>query len=170
MKRILTLVVSLCLLLATAAFTTAVEKVEGPDSCKYCGMDRTKFAHSRMLVTYNDGSSTGTCSIHCMAVELANHIDRTPRSLQVGAYDTKRLIDAESAVWVIGGDKMGVMTSRAKWAFVDRSAAEAFIKDHQGSIGNFDDAIRASYEDMYLDTKMIRERRAAKRMKQQHAH
>lgn len=170
MKKMLMLIAPLCLILMTAVFSTAAEKVEAPDSCSYCGMNRTMFAHSRMLVKYDDGSSTGTCSLHCTAVELATHIDKNPVVLQVGAYDSKKLIDAESAVWVIGGDKPGVMSARAKWAFADRSTAEAFIKAHQGSLGSFDDAIRASYEDMYLDTKMIRERRAAKRLKQQHAH
>lgn len=38
----------------------------------------------------------------------------------VGDYNTKRLIDAEKAVWVIGGGKQGVMTKRAKWAFEKR--------------------------------------------------
>ena len=170
MKMVPKLIAALFLLSLTVGTVVADQPVEAPDSCTYCGMNRTKFAHSRMLVRYSDGSSTGTCSIHCMAVELATHIDKQPSSLEVGAYDTRKLINAESAVWVIGGDKMGVMTSRAKWAFADQSAAEAFIKAHQGSIGSFDDAIRVSYEDMYLDIKMIRERRAAKRMKQQHAH
>jgi hypothetical protein len=163
MKNMLKVLVALTLLLTTAALVTASETVEGPADCKYCGMDRTKFAHSRMLVKYSDGSSTGTCSIHCTAVELANHLDKTPVSLETGDYLTKRLVNAETAYWVIGGAKMGVMTSRAKWAFANKADAEAFVREHQGTIGSFDDAIRASYEDMYQDTKMIRERRAAKR-------
>ena len=33
-----------------------------------------------------------------------------------------------------------------------------------GSLATFDDAIKAAYEDMYADTKMIRERRKMKKM------
>jgi nitrous oxide reductase accessory protein NosL len=164
MHRLVPLI--LVVLTFCVAIATAVALVEGPASCKYCGMDRTKFAQSRMLVDYDDGSATGTCSIHCLAVELANTIDKTPKAIKVGDHATKQLIDAESAVWVIGGDQQGVMSRNAKWAFATPAAAEAFVKQHQGRIGTFDDAIRAAYEDMYADTKMIRDRRKMKRMKQ----
>ena len=68
---------------------------------------------------------------------------------------------------MIGGSKPGVMTKRAKWAFADKPAAEAFIKENGGQLASFDDAMKATYEDMYTDTKMIREKRAKmKKMKQ----
>jgi nitrous oxide reductase accessory protein NosL len=167
MKRLLFLVL-ICLTLGTAT-TFAADTVESPASCKYCGMDRTKFAHSRMTVDYDDGSAAGTCSIHCLAVELANNIDKGPKAIKVGDYGTKKLIDAETATWVIGGEKQGVMSSRAKWAFANKADAEAFSKENKGKLGTFDDAIKAAYEDMYQDTRMIRERRKMKKMKQ-HEH
>jgi len=136
-------------------------------ACKYCGMDRKTFAHSRMLVTYEDGSSMGTCSLHCTAVELALNIDKTPKSIEVGDFKTRKLIDAEKASWVIGGSKTGVMTKRAKWAFESKADAEVFIKENGGKPASFDEAIKASYEDMYADTKMIREKR--KMMKKMNA-
>jgi nitrous oxide reductase accessory protein NosL len=74
------------------------------------------------------------------------------------------LLDAEKACWVIGGKKPGVMTKRAKWAFASDKDAQAFIKENEGKPASFDEAMKASYEDMYTDTKMIRERRAKKRM------
>ena len=37
-------------------------------------------------------------------------------------------IEAETAYWVIGGSKMGVMTARAKWAFESKESADAFMK------------------------------------------
>lgn len=164
MRKMLTAAVALCLLLITTALFAA-SHAEEPASCKYCGMDRTKFSHSRMLVTYSDGSLVGTCSLHCTAVDLANNIDKIPNSIKVGDYNTKQLTDAETAYWVIGGDKMGVMSAQGKWAFADKATAEAFVSVHKGSIGSFDDAIKATYEDMYKDTKMIRERRKMMKMK-----
>ncbi len=141
----------------------AQQDVEQHQSCPFCGMDRAKFAHSRMLVKYEDGSSVGTCSIHCMAVELSLSLDKTPLEILVGDYETKEFIDAQKAFWVMGGDVQGVMTQRAKWAFKEKQRAEAFIKAHGGELVDLDRVMRASYEDMYEDTKKIRERRKAKR-------
>jgi copper chaperone NosL len=135
-------------------------------SCRQCGMDRGKFSHSRMLIEYEDGSTVGSCSLHCAAVELANTIDKIPVMLSVADYDSKELIDADTAVWVMGGSKKGVMTGQAKWAFSSREPAERFIKANGGSIVSFDEAIKVAYDDMYQDTKMIREFRKMKRLKQ----
>ena len=70
-------------------------------------------------------------------------------------YNTKKLIDAEKATWVIGGKKPGVMTRVAKWAFEKPEDAMAFVKENEGKVANFDDAMRATFEDMYADVKMI---------------
>src|SRR5512147_1541446 len=43
-------------------------------ACQYCGMELLKFAHSRMVVDYDDGSSVAVCSLHCAAVDLALNI------------------------------------------------------------------------------------------------
>lgn len=139
------------------------DDVKQHPSCKYCGMDREKFGHSRMLIDYDDGTSVGTCSIHCAAVELALSIDKTPKTLMVGDVLSKKLIDAEKAAWVVGGNKPGVMTSRPKWAFEKKDEAEKFIKENGGALSSFDEAIKFAYEDMYQDTRMIRERRAMKK-------
>ena len=159
MKRWLVFMLAGLILSLSAGFCLAQDDVAKQASCKYCGMDRKTFAHSRMLVTYEDGSSMGTCSLHCTAVELALNIDKTPKSIEVGDFKTKKLIDAEKASWVIGGSKPGVMTKRAKWAFESKADADAFIKENGGKPASFDEAIKASYEDMYADTKMIRDKR-----------
>jgi len=163
MKRIVLGSILLMALVSIAFATTATDTEKHP-SCQYCGMDRGKFAHSRMLIDYDDNTSIGTCSLHCAAVDLANHIDKTPRTIFVGDYASKKLIDAEKAFWVIGGGKSGVMTGNAKWAFEQKTVAEQFIKENGGTVVAFDVAIKAAYEDMYKDTKQIRERRKMKRM------
>lgn len=150
----------------TAVPEKAPGATEGQASCSYCGMDRGKFAHSRMLIEYDDGTTLGTCSIHCLAVELANTINKSPAAIMVGDYGSSKLIDAETASWVIGGDKAGVMSSRAKWAFEKKSEAEAFIAANRGTLATFEEALKAAYEDLYKDTRMIRERRKLNRMKQ----
>jgi copper chaperone NosL len=133
-------------------------------SCKFCGMDREKFAHSRMLIEYDDGTAEGTCSLHCAAIDLILKIDKAPKAIRVGDYGTKSLIDAEKAFWVIGGSKMGVMTKRAKWAFEKKGDAEKFLTENGGKLASFDEAIKAAYDDIYEDTKIIRERRKTMKM------
>ena len=165
MKRNLTvgLVVLSLMVLGGAGAVLGQEDVTKHPSCPYCGMDRAKFAHSRVLVDYEGESSFGACSLHCAAVDMAVNIDKTPLSIMVGDYSTKKLLDAEKATWVIGGNKMGVMSKRAKWAFENKGDADKFIGENGGQLANFEQAIKASYEDMYEDTKMIRDRRKAKR-------
>jgi nitrous oxide reductase accessory protein NosL len=153
-----------CLLSCTIVLAQPQEDIQNHPSCKYCGMDREKFGHSRMLVEYEDGTSLGTCSLHCMAVELAIHIDKTAKAILVGDFNEKKLLDVEKAIWVIGGNKMGVMTKRAKWAFGKKEDAEKFKAENGGNLASFEQAIKASYEDMYADTKMIRERRKMRKM------
>ncbi len=159
------LVMALCMFTATMVFAMVQKDIQEYPSCKYCGMDRQKFAQTRMLIEYDDGSAVGLCSIHCAAVDLCLNIDKTPKAIKVGDFNNKNLIDAETAVWVIGGKKMGVMTKQGKWAFENKADAEKFVEENGGAIASFDNAMKASYEDMYQDTKMIREKRKMKRMK-----
>ncbi len=124
--------------------------------CNDCGMDREMFSNSRMLIEYEDGSAAGMCSIHCAAV---NMIRKPTGRIMVGDYHTKNLIDAETATWVIGGNQAGVMTINAKWAFESEPDARAFVQAHGGTIATFDDALKATFEEMYEDVKMIRNKR-----------
>jgi len=167
-RGVVALAMALCLFTGMFVLAQAQEDVQKHPSCKYCGMDREKFGHSRILIEYDGASGVGTCSIHCAAIDLAINIDKTPKAIQVGDYNSKALIDAAKASWVIGGSKMGVMTKRAKWAFENGQDAEKFIKENGGRIATFDEAMKAAYEDMYGDTKMIRERRKMRKMEHKH--
>lgn len=153
---------------ATAGAVTAGDIADIP-SCGYCGMDREKFAHSRVYLSYADGTKAGVCSLHCAAIEMIVKLDKEALVTMVGDLNSKELINADKAYWVIGGDKMGVMTRRAKWAFAEKAAADQFIKEHGGVIATFEEALKASFEDMYEDVNMIRNKRKMKRMnKMQH--
>jgi hypothetical protein len=131
-------------------------------NCPLCGMSRDKFAHSRMLVRYQDGSSFASCSLHCTALELAYHPGKVPVEIKVGDYNTQDLLTAENATWVMGGRKKGVMTTNAKWAFGHKDAAQAFVGQHGGRLVDFETAMAAAYADMYADTLMIRKKRQKK--------
>jgi hypothetical protein len=166
MKKTISGVLLSVVAFATLLFAADLADIDRFGSCQYCGMDRGKFAHSRMLVEYEDASFVGLCSLHCTAVELATTLDKTPLTIRVADYGSKSLIDAEKAIWVLGGNQNGVMTSRAKWAFADKADAEKFQAQHGGELVGFEDAVKAAYEDMYQDTRLIREKRKMRRMMQ----
>jgi copper chaperone NosL len=175
MKRALILFFQIASLVIFIANVNAQikEDVYLQKSCKYCGMDRGSYDFSRMLIDYDDGTSVAVCSIHCAAVDLANNIDKSPKAIKVGDLNTRDLIDAEKAFWVIGGSKPGVMSKRGKWAFAKKDDAEGFLQQHGGTLTDFEAAMKAAYEDMYSDTKMIRDKRRAKNMQhtiQEHKH
>jgi copper chaperone NosL len=152
------------LFLLSVGVVFAQDDIQKHPSCQYCGMNRQQFAHSRVFIEFDDGSTMGTCSIHWAAIDLAINIDKIPKTIWVGDFKERKLVDAEKAFWVIGGSKMGVMTKRAKWAFEKNDEAEAFVRENGGRKANFNEAMKAAYEDMYEDTMMIRERRRMKKM------
>lgn len=170
MKRtVYCLLIALCLLTGSILWALDNDVKEIP-ACKYCGMNREMFAHSRMMIEYDDGSKVGLCSIHCAAVDLALNLDKTPAAIKVGDYGKKELIDAEKAFWLIGGNKPGVMTKNAKWAFADKGEAEKFQQANGGRLATFDEALQVSYQDLGNDTKMIRENRKMRKMKMSMEH
>jgi nitrous oxide reductase accessory protein NosL len=145
------------LLLIGAAPGGIGEDIRDHPDCPICGMDRQQYAHSRMLIDYQEGP-VGTCSIHCTAADIAVNRHKRVRGIFVADYSGRQLIPATMAFWVIGGDRSGVMTQRAKWAFGKKADAQSFIRDHGGSLATYEDAMKATFEDMYADIKMVRER------------
>jgi nitrous oxide reductase accessory protein NosL len=164
-RHVVYLAFAVCLVFGGLLVAQSKEDIDVHKDCKYCGMSRGMFDFSRMLIEYEDGSTVAVCSAHCAAVELANSIDKTPKAIRVGDFNSRRLIDAEKAFWVVGGSKPGVMSKRGKWAFEKKEDADAFLKTNQGNMVVFEEAMKMAYEDMYDDTKAIRERRKMKRMK-----
>jgi nitrous oxide reductase accessory protein NosL len=152
-----------CLLIG-AAPASPPEDIRNHPACPVCGMDRQQYAHSRMLIDYREGP-VGTCSIHCVGVDIAVNRHKTVRGIFAADYAGKQLVPATTAFWVIGGDRSGVMTGRAKWAFGNRADADAFIRDHGGTLAVFDHAIKATFEDMYLDIKSVRKRSQERKMR-----
>jgi nitrous oxide reductase accessory protein NosL len=90
---------------------------------------------------------------------------RETKSLQVADYYTHELINLDDAVWVIGGDKKGVMSMRAKWAFATSEAADKFIAEYGGTRATANEALKASFDDMAKDKERMSK---MKRMKQKH--
>jgi copper chaperone NosL len=128
-------------LMVTGAAAIAAEPIENPRDCRQCGMDRVASAHSRMMILYVDGTTAGTCSLNCAAVEMKKNKGKQVKSLKVADYNTRKLKDARTATWVIGGVKSGVMTAIPKWAFAKKGDAQKFVKEYGGRITNFGEAL-----------------------------
>jgi nitrous oxide reductase accessory protein NosL len=157
MKRVLIMILFVCtvVIFPYSAFAAgAADGVEGPKSCKQCGMDRTVFARSRMLIVYADGTTVGVCSLHCAVAETRQNRDKQVKSLMVADYTTKELIDAKTAPWVVGGKKEGVMTSLPKWAFAREEDAQKFVKENGGELAIFDKVMKLAEEEVDGDSAM----------------
>lgn len=121
--------------------------IEKYSTCHHCGMDREKFAHSRILITYSDGSSVGVCSIHCLVTGLKSSKGKPVKTVEVADLYTKKLVAAEKATWVIGGSRKGVMTRVAKWAFAKRDDAAAFAMKNGGVLATYKEALASAEKD-----------------------
>lgn len=131
------LMVCAVVLLAVGIAYAAMEDIKNIPSCSLCGMNRDTYASSRMLIQYADGATVGVCSLHCAINELRQHKDKQVTSIKVADFNSKELIDAKSAVWVLGGKLPGVMSPAGKWAFAGDAQARAFVKDNGGSVVDF---------------------------------
>ena len=136
--------------------------------CSYCGMVRKKWSHTRHLIQYDDDSTEGTCSIHCLSISLALNMDRGPKNIWVGDAgaegEIKPLIKVDAAHYVLDGSKPGTMSGASKWAYGDAEKAKA-AAEGDAKVVAFDGALEAAYSDMAKNTIMIRKRRAEKRAK-----
>jgi nitrous oxide reductase accessory protein NosL len=155
MKRVLAIIsfFSVVVLFPYSGFAAGVPGGgEGPKSCKQCGMDRTVFDRSRMLIVYADGTSAGVCSLHCAAAEMRQNRGKQVTSLMVADYRTKELTDARTATWVVGGREVGVMTALPKWAFARAEDAQQFVKENGGEITSFDKVMKSAEDEVDEDT------------------
>ncbi|MBT0653428.1 nitrous oxide reductase accessory protein NosL [Geomobilimonas luticola] len=121
----------------------AREKIEFPLICQSCGMSRGGVnVKNRVLITYADGSVVGTCSLYCVALVKSKDRDHKIVSIKVANYMTGELIDAKSAIWVIGSKNKGVMSSVARFAFANKKDAQSYIDKYGGKVATFEQAIK----------------------------
>lgn len=61
--------------------------------------------------------------------------------VEVADLNSKKLVDAEKATWVIGGSRKGVMTRTPKWAFAQKDDAVAFVNKNGGKLATYKEAL-----------------------------
>jgi len=147
-RRLLSPIMAFIVPFLFASVLLAQTDIELHRECAYCGMDRKAYGYSRMLVHYADGTEAGVCSLHCAVIEVNSHQDRTIRAILVADRESRMLVNAEQAVWVMGGGKRGVMTQQPAWAFATRSGADAFIARSGGKIVTWPEVLAAAKKEV----------------------
>ncbi len=145
-KRILAAVAAVLLL--AAGHVQAQDDIKAHPTCGHCGMSRGEVRESRMLITYADGETTGTCSLGCTALDLRMHKGKKVQAIFVADYPTGVLIDAEKAVWVVQYNMPGVMTKRAKWAFRSNEGLEHFLLRRTGARATWKEVLNLATEEL----------------------
>lgn len=146
------------LILASALILWGIvqgEQTKEQKYCPLCGMNLKMYWKTNHWLTFSDGKKTGYCSIHCAAIvyqERAGEIDHW----EVVDYDSGELFDARAAYFLIGSDLPGTMTPVSKLAFSLRHVAEKYQKEHGGTIGNFDEALRRALDGLGEDMALIK--------------
>lgn len=142
--------------------------------CRYCGMERAKFSHTRHLLVYEDDTVEGTCSLHCAAISLSLNMDRGPKAIYAGDAGSKDaikpLVLADKASYVIDASKPGTMTRVSKYAYADKAVADAAAAGEAAAkagakVVDFNAALTSAYLDMAQDTIRLRKMRGEARRK-----
>ena len=153
MKRLVASILCVSIIIIGASLLKAEEQ----KWCPLCSMNLKMFLKTNHWLTFSDGTKTGFCSIHCAALvhkKRATDIDRW----EVVDYDTKTLINAHTANFLIQSDLPGTMTPVSKLAFASLGTAKKYQKEHGGTIGAFDDALKRALEGMGEDMAMIKKK------------
>ncbi len=122
--------------------------------CPLCSMNLKMFWKTNHWLTFADGKEVGYCSIHCASI-VHKKKGREIKGWKAVDYDSKKLIDARKAFFLIGSDLPGTMTATSKLAFASREVAERYQKKHGGSVGTFEDALKRAVADLGPDKSML---------------
>ncbi|MFA6162028.1 MAG: nitrous oxide reductase accessory protein NosL [Methylobacter sp.] len=123
-------------LILMSAWVSADEQHERP-SCRVCGMYIDQYQKSAAELVYKDGKKEYTCGVACMLreVEDAGGISAF-KSVQVHDWVSGKLVDAETATYVMGSNIIPDMVPNYI-AFANRDEAEAFAAKEGGDVIDF---------------------------------
>lgn len=139
------------------------DDLEKYPKCPYCSMDLRLNHRTRMLIHYSNNVPDPTCSIHCAAISLSLNLFLEPKAIWVGDnaadVEPRPLIDANTAIYLVGSDLPGIMTWNSKMAYASSAAALVAQQVHGGQLMDFDQTLKAAYNDMADDLRRMRQGR-----------
>lgn len=132
--------ISLMLVLIQFALLSAwasAEETHKRESCRVCGMYIDQYQKSAAELVLKDGTMEHTCGVACMLreVEDAGGISAF-KSVHVHDWVTGKLVDAQTATYVIGSKVIPDMVPNYI-AFAKREDAEAFVAKEGGEVIDF---------------------------------
>lgn len=127
-------------MLLVAAMAVPSHALERCDNCRMKVHDESKV---KVVVTMKDGGQHAVCGLYCASMELERE-GAGVASVTTVDYVTGEVLTASDAAWVEGSDAKAVMSDVSRIAFKDKSAAEAFVKEHGGRVITYDEALAGS--------------------------
>ena len=128
------------ILLVSAA--VSAEEKHKRETCRVCGMYIDEYKRSAAELVYKDGHKEYTCGVACMLRVINDEGGMSAfSSVKVHDWLSGKLVDAESATFVLGSDVIPDMVPNYI-AFATREEAEAFAAKEGGEVIDFDVAYR----------------------------
>ena len=137
-----------------AGFGWAQSQQDVQKWCPLCGMNLKMFHKTNHRITFKDGHKETYCSLHCAAIALRKYAGKV-ESVEVVDYVTGKFIPADEAIYLVGSDLPGTMTTKSKIAFARPEDAQKAQKEHGGAFCRFREALSEAYRDMGADKKML---------------
>jgi nitrous oxide reductase accessory protein NosL len=126
--------------------------------CPNCGMLRAMWARTWKTFENTEGRFEA-CSFHCLA-DMTQKSGFAPANPATALYlDPGSMVDARSAVYVIGSKAPGTMTMNSKPAFADASQAEAFRQTCGGRVAGYPEALELARAGLAKERAMIDRKR-----------
>jgi len=140
MHRKLNFWIIIILLMNTIAWSGEIKR------CHVCGMDVSKYPHTRYVVTTKEGEEFSTCGVQC---GLTLHLRLKEKFKSATATDllSNRSVDVQKAFFIY---KSTVITDMAPGfiAFATKTNAEKFQKGFGGQVVSYQEALEIWKEQM----------------------
>ena len=107
--------------------------------CAMCGMDLTKYAHTRYEVTTKAGTHYRTCGVQCGLMLQLNLGDRFDHATATDLLTHKKL--ASDKAWYVFHSSVITDMAPGFIAFASKDNAQKFIKAFGGQLMNYKDAL-----------------------------
>ncbi len=138
-----------------------LQKGDAKMFCPICGMHLGMFYKTSHAAEFKDGSTKQYCSIHCLVDDMEEHGHKKDvKAVKVVDVNSLKLIDARTAVYVVGSKVKGTMTMQSKYAFATQGEAKAFAEKNGGNINTYNQAYNAAKSEFSKDSAMVAKKQA----------
>ncbi len=138
-----------------------VQKGSEKKWCPVCGMNIKMFYKTSHISKLQNGTPRQYCSIRCLVADMQEYGIDT-KNIQVVDATTQKVIDANSAFYVVGSKVKGTMSKVSKLAFFTEDEAKVFTKKYKGKVVSFAVALKMAKESLKSDIAMLTKKKEKK--------